>query len=266
MRRVFEMQLNLKSNIMKFFLILLSTLLMMSSAGVNAQIVNPTYTVTRQDLFVHGSIGHAHTNATVKLGKPLMASPSIPQTFLSDSIMTKTIVVNGVGALKAQVVFTSPSPDSTMWFDLPTVAGDYRTSSVVTYYPLEYPFVPCYGYSARFNLTAANTYKFSVTRFECIGKGMEPMSKIQEFNNSKPALYPNPSNGLSEIEYKGINGEEMRLTVTDMSGRLIQVYQTTLNTGINRLAVNIQNEAAGTYLIKWETNTGNNGVFRMIKK
>lgn len=251
---------------MKIFLIVLSTLLMMGSAGVNAQISSPTYTVTRQDLFAHGSVGHAHTNAIVKFSKPLMGSPSLPQTFPLDAVTTKTIAVNGVGALRAQVVFTSPSPDSTLWFDLPTVAGDYRTSSVVTYYPPGYPSVPCYGYSARFNLTATNTYKFSVTRFECMGTGSGPMSKIQELNNSKPVLYPNPSNGLSEIEYKGINGEEMRLTVTDMSGRLVQVYQTTLNTGINRLAINIQNEATGTYFIKWETNTGNSGVFRMIKK
>jgi hypothetical protein len=55
-------------------------------------------------------------------------------------------------------------------------------------------------------------------------------------------------------------------TITDISGRIVRTKTITLNTGNNRVEIDISNQAKGLYLIQYVDEFGNRQVRQFVKQ
>ncbi len=70
--------------------------------------------------------------------------------------------------------------------------------------------------------------------------------KLQEEEN-KMVVYPNPTTGIFNIDFKGNSGTESKVDVMDASGRI--VWQS--NSVKNAMQVDLTKESSGLYMIRW---------------
>ena len=69
-------------------------------------------------------------------------------------------------------------------------------------------------------------------------------------------LYPNPSNGLYNIELQAERAETMTISLTDINGRLLENIQWDVQAGINTIQPNWEHLASGIYFVKVQGKTG----------
>lgn len=74
---------------------------------------------------------------------------------------------------------------------------------------------------------------------------------LDELANNNVNVYPNPSEGLFNVELKNFNGEEHTVTVSDIAGRI--VMNTTVGEGAFQL--DLSNTAGGSYMVTIESAT-----------
>ncbi len=67
-------------------------------------------------------------------------------------------------------------------------------------------------------------------------------------------VYPNPSSGVFVIEFEASRSEPAQIKLLDLNGRVVHVEQTGVTNGLNQIQVNVQNLAAGNYLLQIEVN------------
>ena len=65
-------------------------------------------------------------------------------------------------------------------------------------------------------------------------------------------LLPNPTDGTFAVEFASILENTARMTIMDMTGRLVQEYQ--LAAGTHRATASLQGHASGTYLVRIATD------------
>lgn len=109
---------------------------------------------------------------------------------------------------------------------------------------------------------------------------MMTCQNVQKFNNDKTTettfeeiidttpilVYPNPNDGLFEINFDNLYFKNLSITILDTNGRII--YNKTVNSDDlinNTLKVAIQNYNSGIYFLKIESDTINES-FKIIKK
>lgn len=81
---------------------------------------------------------------------------------------------------------------------------------------------------------------------------------LDEINNlTNINLYPNPTDGDVQIAFNSMNdGNVVTLTVTDLTGKTIQVNTLAANSGNNLVIMNTSTLSAGTYLIRLADQSG----------
>jgi len=84
---------------------------------------------------------------------------------------------------------------------------------------------------------------------------------INELNNGSVNVYPNPSEGLFNVEMKNFTGEEHTVIVTDIAGRV--VMNKTVSAGTFQL--DLSNTAGGSYMMTIES-TSNRMMKRIVVK
>jgi len=248
--------------------------------SVHAQVIGPiieTYDISVQKLetVAHGFPGHAHSNATfeIKIG-----STPVSKTFLADTneIQSYTFpVIFGYPGMPApsktfKVSYPYPASLNSGYYPLPATIGGQTV--ILATDPGMTNTAPSaqYGYSVVVERTGTYHYTFTTTRFECYWcPPITPTSgtaHIPMENKSIPALYPNPGNGYADLVYKAAEQEKLTVRITDINGKVISMYTTDLQTGANRLPVDIRNAASGHYFVSWQSNSGNSGTLKMIKE
>jgi len=73
------------------------------------------------------------------------------------------------------------------------------------------------------------------------------ISGIKQVENEKFRIYPNPAKQQVTIETSGLNGET-KITISDMSGKLIQTYQLK-NSAQTKVSIDISSFEKGSYIV-----------------
>jgi len=81
-----------------------------------------------------------------------------------------------------------------------------------------------------------------------------PLS-VPEFKNQITDVYPNPSNGIFNIEQKSFS-ENSAYQITDITGKIITTGELTGKKSL----INLSSAQSGVYFLKTQ-----NGVFRLLK-
>jgi PKD repeat protein len=101
------------------------------------------------------------------------------------------------------------------------------------------------------NTTCTDTYCDSLTIVNLIpGGGGNIQLGIEEVSLSEVKLYPNPTSGLSKVEYQLAVSGEVELEVTDLSGRILFSEQMYRSTGTHIEEIRFDELPAGTYLVR----------------
>ena len=85
-----------------------------------------------------------------------------------------------------------------------------------------------------------------------VSREFETISGIDDVNNIAFNIYPNPSNGVFNIELPELM-EDVNVTVYDMRGQMITDYNVNQRTS-DKMIVDLTGHATGAYMIKLETN------------
>jgi large repetitive protein len=76
--------------------------------------------------------------------------------------------------------------------------------------------------------------------------------------NSQLKIYPNPSNGMVNIEWSVVSGQlsEVRISIINELGQMVYENKITQVNGINKQQLNLENLSSGIYTLRLQTNTG----------
>ena len=80
---------------------------------------------------------------------------------------------------------------------------------------------------------------------------------VEELENDGVNVYPNPSEGLFNVEMKNFTGEDHTVIVTDISGRVVMNKQVSAGT----FQLDLSSAAAGSY-----TMTIQSSISKMVKR
>ncbi len=129
-----------------------------------------------------------------------------------------------------------------------------------------------YGYGVTLTRTTSTTYLLQCTKFLCYICDTNPCTPITSTfsktsaGQNKAKLYPNPSSGFSELEYTASGRETITVMVTDIAGKTLYGYKTDIESGVNKLPIDLQKGLSGTYYVNWRSSNGNTGSLPIIKK
>ena len=130
-----------------------------------------------------------------------------------------------------------------------------------------------YGYGVTLTRTTSTAYLLQCTKFLCHICDTTPCnpptltaSKSSTSGQNKAKLYPNPSNGLSELSYTASGRETITVIVADIAGRTVYGYKTDIEAGAAKLPIDIQTSLSGTYYVNWSSSNGSSGSLPLIKK
>ena len=176
-----------------------------------------------------------------------------------------------------KVYFPNPGLTS-KYYPVPTAIGGSTTIIPGCWSPdmdrgLFYDIGPTnsYGYGVTLTRTASTEYLLQCTKFLCnVCQPCPPvistMSKSNTAEQNKAKLYPNPSNGLSELLYTASGRETITVMVADIAGRTVYGYKTDIEAGAAKLPIDIQTSLSGTYYVNWSSSNGSSGSLPLIKK
>ena len=76
--------------------------------------------------------------------------------------------------------------------------------------------------------------------------------------------FPNPTSEYVNVQYHSPKNVSVEVTVTDLSGKIVQIYEVDANDGMNNLEINMTELASGTYFLSL-SNSIDKVVERLIK-
>ncbi len=129
----------------------------------------------------------------------------------------------------------------------------YNTPTVGATY-----FVQVYGYNGAFNASACYNLRISTQAANWRDGGdFEAESEIVEFgpimgeNNFSFRVFPNPVSDQATITFDVQQDQEVRLSVTDLTGRVVLMQQTLASTS-NQLPLDLSSLPRGLYFVRME--------------
>jgi len=115
-----------------------------------------------------------------------------------------------------------------------------------------------------YTATENGNYAVEVTIGSCTETSVcENVSNVNlnELEHNSISVYPNPTNGILNINFENITGS-VNYTLTTIEGRLIKQQQ---NLSVNTISIDISNESKGIYLLKVDNNTSTH-VYKIVKQ
>lgn len=249
--------------------ILLFAILFACQSQLSAQgttVPAPTYNISviRDDVFNPGQGGYAGVGARLFIKISATERDNyFSQTDASVKNYNFPIIYPLPGSPQpvryVKVSFDNPAMSSG-YYPLTTTVGDHTTIPPVTFTPGQF------GYGVEVYCTGPNQYTMMVARFECYfcPPGGGTASKSEDALIAT-ALAPNPTKGLTYLYYTATERETMSVSVADINGKMVRTYKEDLQTGRNKVTIDLENHLAGTYIVKWRSSTGKNGVLKVVK-
>jgi hypothetical protein len=273
-----------KTNLLIFAVLFCSTALsaqIITDPGVPSVPANTKVKITRQFVganvpgFVPSPVSLEIKSGSTPETKVFTTTQTDPHTYTFPILFT--FPGNPPTVRTFKVYFSNPGLTS-KYYPVPTAIGGSTTIIPGCWSPemdrgLFYDIGPTnsYGYGVTLTRTASAEYLLQCTKFLCYVCDPCPpvistVSKSAVSEQSKPKLYPNPSNGLSELAYTASEKETITVMVADIAGRTVYGYKTDMESGVNKLPIDIQTSVSGTYYVNWRSSNGNSGSLQLIKK
>ncbi len=86
-----------------------------------------------------------------------------------------------------------------------------------------------------------------------------------ELDDTFTGIYPNPTERETRLILKGNAGENIQITITDASGRVVNSQTATLTVGTNILDIDMAGVSRGIYFIQIESAVQDRAALRLIK-
>ena len=64
------------------------------------------------------------------------------------------------------------------------------------------------------------------------------------------SVYPNPNDGLFQVQIESAKEQDLRFVITDLQGRVIEIRDDFVVAGITELRFDLSNYATGVYLLE----------------
>jgi hypothetical protein len=95
--------------------------------------------------------------------------------------------------------------------------------------------------------------------------GVNENGEIKAADESHLSLYPNPANGLVNVAFKGVDGEDATLQIMDLSGRNVRTEHLGTQPSDDVIySFDSQNMNAGVYIVNVSSNSGVKRVAKLI--
>lgn len=94
--------------------------------------------------------------------------------------------------------------------------------------------------------------------------GEKPNSIVSNTLAEQISVYPNPTKGNVKVDIKGLQAQNVQISVLDVTGRVIMTEKATVNTNAN-IELNTQNLSNGIYFISLQSN-GQKAIAKFIKQ
>ncbi|CAI8870196.1 T9SS type A sorting domain-containing protein [Chryseobacterium sp. IT-36CA2] len=259
----------------------LSAQIIITDPGVPSVPTNNKVKITRQFVganvpgFVPSSVSLEIKSGSTPETKVFTTTQTDPHTYTFPLLFSLPGYPPAVRTFK--VYFPSPGLTS-QYYPVPTAVGGSTTIIPGCWSPemdrgLFYNIGPynSYGYGVTLTRTASAEYLLQCTKFLCYEcQPCPPLiptsTKSNKTPQDKPKLYPNPSSGLSQFEYTASARETITVMVSDIAGRTVYGYKTDIESGVNKLPIDIQTSVSGTYYVNWSSTSGSSGSLQLIKK
>ena len=142
---------------------------------------------------------------------------------------------------------------TSFWFPS---ASDFETVSVTTI-SSNY-FVENFMFKIEFKSGGGNNLFIDDINISSPNVGIDEQSNLEELN-----VYPNPTDGLSNLQFSLHKQQHMEIELVDMVGRQIsKVHTGTLQSGSHNLTIPTQNLSQGIYML--QINYGTNTISKKI--
>ena len=140
------------------------------------------------------------------------------------------------------------------WTNIGTVIAKGNSSSVLDYtFTDARPLVASYYRLKMVDLDNSSTYSKTV-------------NIIRKRNaNGIVSVFPVPANTAVTVQYESIETGEVKMTITDITGRIVDTREVSLSQGINALQVNLSERAKGIYFVKI-VQDGAESIEKLIKE
>ena len=111
-----------------------------------------------------------------------------------------------------------------------------------------------------------STNAWLVGSFGNIYKGVRKPSAINTMSlNMDVSIYPNPATDIINVELVAKSNELVNYTLLDVTGRIIEQGQWSLNSSNSRFTLSLSDAIKGMYLLKLSTDKGQS-TFQVLKK
>lgn len=137
--------------------------------------------------------------------------------------------------------------------------ADYRPAGIANDYVVKnWQFVNCTSLgivdSVMFTLKSSDVGSFGMNTpkfFSLDNFTTNSTVSIAEVNSlSNAALYPNPANEVITLQFSTQTTQQLKLTVSDVTGRVVKSLDVNVNSGENKLLIDLADVQAGIYFIK----------------
>ena len=109
------------------------------------------------------------------------------------------------------------------------------------------------------NNPSVNNVYIEMGKDSAVGTAVEDLAAIQV-----DGVRPNPAQTIAQVSVSVKQNATVRMTLTDINGRLLMSKNVQLNSGSNQLSVDLQQEPAGVYHLRL-TGEKDNRIIRLIK-
>jgi alpha-tubulin suppressor-like RCC1 family protein len=110
------------------------------------------------------------------------------------------------------------------------------------------------------------TFVFSYNNLQSVGCPTSTLAnEIHTLDKAEISLYPNPTNGIVNIDYNLDNSSKITISVTNIQGQIINEIKVDRNSGTQTDSIDLSNQSRGMYFITL-TNENSSFTSKVVKR
>jgi thiol-disulfide isomerase/thioredoxin len=178
--------------------------------------------------------------------------------FYEDDLSTTLDDLNGTGSsTMGDWVTDVPYPIINATQSLPSEYGTgYPTVSVIC--PTDKVF--------KYNLNQSNGLAEMKTQVQEVITDCGFTASIDEIKQIEYSFSPNPTSDFVKISFNSLINEASTVNLYNLSGQLVKSFSIAIKSGKNSIQLDLSDIDLGTYVLKFESNSGSNEAGLIVKQ